>query len=252
MAVYQELARRYVHDYERLAGADHVAGDRSRAELSACMIRLNETYASLQTRGRARFNVKVWQSDLARRMLELRDRQIDPEWRALRAELPRLMGRAMFSEASERMKNLPVDGALALDQREVLVWLADAASAFLQNVQRQLAADAKGVTLMTRGGKVLESVLGSRPDGVLVRQDGSERLLGWGELAPVTLLRIHENHLEGIASRFEKHRRIEEAAAFAELSGLHGEADRLAGVLAGIHPGFAARWEASRARLRAE
>ncbi len=49
---------------------------------------------------------------------------------------------------------------------------------------------------------------------------------------------------------FEKMLRLEEAVAFAELSGLSGDAERLAGLLAELDSGFAARWEASRVRLR--
>jgi tRNA A-37 threonylcarbamoyl transferase component Bud32 len=172
METYQELARRYVRDFERLTGAEHEAGDRSRPELAERMLRLNDLYASLETRGRAPFNVKVWQSDLARRMLELRDQQLDPEWRALRREVSGLMREARFSEAAERMKNLPVDGAMARDQREVLVWLADAASAFLQDLPRRLATDGKDAALMTRDGTKLGEVAGTGPEGIVVAEGG--------------------------------------------------------------------------------
>ena len=224
METYQELARRYVRDFGRLTGAEHEAGERSRPELAECILRLNDLYASLETRGRAPFNVKVWQSDLARRMLELRDQKLDTEWRVLRREVSGLMREARFSEAAERMKNLPVDGAMARDQREVLVWLADAASAFLQDLPRRLATDGKDAALMTRDGTKLGEVAGTGPEGIVVAEGGGERTVGWAELAPAPLLHLYEKRLEQIDSPFEKGRRIEAAAAFAELSGLNQDA----------------------------
>ena len=250
MGPYQELARRYVRDYDRLDGADHEADGRSRAELSEEIVRLQELYATLETRGRARFNVKVWQSDLARRMLELRDREMDPAWRELRTEIGHLVDQARFSEAAERMKSLAVKGQLARDQREALVWLADAASAFLQNVQRQLAVNTRGVSLATRAGQEIRLVAGVQADGVLVGEGDSQRVVGWEDLAPAPLLQEFEKRLEGGETSFEKMLRLEEAVAFAELSGLSGDAERLAGLLAELDAGFAARWEATRVRLR--
>lgn len=252
MSIYQELARRYVRDHARLAGVDHEVEGKSRAELSECMMSLNEVYASLQTRGRARFNVKVWQSDMARRVMELRDQRIDPEWRKLRVEAAGLMRGAKFADASELMKNQPLDGDLARSQREVLVWLSDAASAFIQNVQRQLADGDTNVTLQSRAGEPFERIVGSRSGGVLVGENGAARMVGWRELAPASLLQVFEQKLTAMEPSFEKHRLMEEAAAFAELSGLRGDAERLAGQLAAVQPQFAARWEASRERLSAE
>ena len=252
MGTYQELARRYVRDYERLIAADHGTDNKSRAELSGGRARLDELYASLETRGRARFNVKVWQSDLARRMMELRDREMEPVWRERRAEAGRLVALARFSEAAERMKSLPLEGSLSRDQREALVWLADAASAFLQSVQRNLAADAKGVTLVTREGETIGKVSGARPDGVKVWEGDSLRIVVWEDLAPASLLQVFENRLDGMEVSFGKRRRIEEAAAFAELSGLTEDAERLAAELAELDSVFAARWDATRIRLRAE
>lgn len=76
--------------------------------------------------------------------------------------------------------------------------------------------------------------------------------MGWAELAPAPLLHLYEKRLEGTGSPFEKGRRLEAAAAFAELSGLTQDAERLAGVLSGLDSQFATRWQAARERLREE
>lgn len=72
MGTYQDMAGRYVRDFERLQLAEYAVEGKSAEELEAARLGLEELYGTLQTHGRARFNVKVWQADLVRAIHRLR------------------------------------------------------------------------------------------------------------------------------------------------------------------------------------
>lgn len=73
MEVYRALANRYLADHRRLVRFDHAPEGKSPAEMRKTIDALEELYSSLETRGRAPYNVKVWQSDLRQRLRESGD-----------------------------------------------------------------------------------------------------------------------------------------------------------------------------------
>jgi len=243
MEVYQELAGRYVVDYRQLGRADHSMEGKNRAEVQAAIEELDEIYTSLQTRGRARFNVKVWQTELMRRLRELRERRVAPHWKELRDEITREFAEAKFPDGVERLKAARPKGELEQKQRAALVDLAEAAGAFLVDLERALAPGATGVDVRTRKGEQFTQIIGSQEGGLLVEEKGAARSLGWGEVDPVALLLLHRKLVETAAELPQKDGLLFHSAAFAWLHGLHAEAEGVAKELIELKPSFAAEWE---------
>jgi hypothetical protein len=204
---------------------------------------LDELYAGLQTRGRARFNVKVWQTELMRRLRELRRREVAPEWAELRREVAAQFAAARFAAAAEQLKGAEIHGALETEQREALVFLCEEAGCFLLDLQRVLGPGVSGVELRSRSGGEHKQILGSQEGGVLVEDEGAARSLEWGELEPVSLLLLHRKYVEGSEEPAEKERRLRQSAAYAWLNGLEPEAKGIAEELVALKPEFAKAWE---------
>jgi len=66
-SIYQKLAADYLADHQTLSGPLFTKVPSDKAGCEAAIEELNGTLTSLKTRGRARFNVRAWQLDLARR-----------------------------------------------------------------------------------------------------------------------------------------------------------------------------------------
>ena len=67
VAIYQSLAKDYLDDHKRLSGPLFTQVPADKAGCEAAIAELDMVLVSLKTRGRAKFNVRAWQLDLARR-----------------------------------------------------------------------------------------------------------------------------------------------------------------------------------------
>jgi hypothetical protein len=68
---YQVVAKRYIADSKRLSEAELGNLPDDKAACEKRVAELNQVLSSLETRGRARFNVREWQLLLTRRLHEL-------------------------------------------------------------------------------------------------------------------------------------------------------------------------------------
>lgn len=66
-AIYQALARDYLADYQIISGPLFASAPADKAACEAAIHELDAVLPTLKTRGRAKFNVRAWQLDLARR-----------------------------------------------------------------------------------------------------------------------------------------------------------------------------------------
>ncbi len=242
MDAYRQLAERYVEDFFRLQRYDHEVEDKSRRDLEKAVLRLEEIYASLTTRGRARFNVKVWQSEVVRRLRELTHREVAPQWKEKREEVAEIIGRSRFAEAAGTLKAAKVEGKLEKTQQRLLVRLCDAASAFLSELERVLGPGADGVEVQVEGGASYARILGTLDGGLLVDENGAAKMLRWGEVAPLSLLALHQQLLEHTEGSLDRKRRLFQAIAFAWLRGRRAEAERMARELEELSPEFKGLW----------
>ena len=243
MNIYRELAQRYVTDYERLSEADHVVDGKGVTELQASIEALDQLYTSLLTRGRARFNVKVWQSDLMRRARVLKARQVEAEWWNLRKEVERVyLLQSRFAEGGAVLKEAALEGELERKQRAALLYLSGRADNFLSELRETLGPGANGVELSTREGVRYTEITGSEKGGLMVEKNERTRSLGWEEIDSRSLLNLHRILIDASADQKEKEARLQHAVAFAWLGGLRSEAVKIAQELIVSQPSFGDVW----------
>lgn len=252
MAGYQRLARQYVADAQRLARADHGWKGKSERQLQESMAEMEEVYLSLKTRGRAPFNVKAWQTEMGRRIRELRRQADVVDWRKIRETAFLAIRDGRMAERLVQIRDVALTGERDRRQRDALVWLLEAASGLQDGLADTLAAGNLDVTLVTREGARHVGVVGSKPEGLVVDDGGEPRVLGWGELTPEVLLQLHQMFAQDVVAEDEQARLLEQAVAFAALSGMRDEAERLAEVLAGLNAEFAEHWRVVRAQFPAQ
>ncbi len=254
MGIYQGIAEGYARDFGRLNAADHETGGKTAEELREAIARLEETYLTLQTRGRARFNVKVWQTEMVRKIHELREvpaRSGGSAWQGSMGAAAELFLAGAFPEAAERLRAIKLSEKAELEQREMLVWLADTAGVFLQEVERRLAAGDPTVEIATKGGEKFQGVLGSGGQGIMVSDGDAARVLGWAEVRPESLLAAMDGWLpEGAEQESERRRLLTASAAYAALSGKLETADGIAEGLGAEDERFALGWAEMKRRLR--
>lgn len=244
MSVYQQLASRYPRDYRELGQADRSIEGKNRAQLQESIEALDELYTSLRTRGRARFNVKVWQTDLIRRLRFLKNRRVAPEWKALREEVARNhFTEVRFAEAAEVFKAAKLEGELDLQQRTAMVFLCEASEKFLEDLTLTLGPGANGVDVSTRQGVRYTQIIGSQKGGLMVEKTGAARSLAWKEIEPLSLLVLHRILVDASENERQKEARLLQSAAFAWLNGLVPESMGIAQELIKLKPSFAATWE---------
>jgi len=64
-------------------------------------------------------------------------------------------------------------------------------------------------------------------------------------------LQLHQLFAQSVEGEDAQERQLEQAVAYAALSGMRDEAERMAAVLAGVNAEFAARWKVVRAEFPA-
>ena len=168
MDAYLRLGRRYVTDYELLADADHETDGKSRAELQAGIGVLDELYASLLTRGRARYNVKVWQNDFRLRLRYLRTRKVEDQWSALCEKVEgSYFTDGQFAAGSRELQKIELKEGLERRQRAALLFFCKEAEGFIGELGRMLGPGVEGVELKTRRGSSYTRIIGSQEGGLM-------------------------------------------------------------------------------------
>ena len=251
MEVYQGLADQYVADAKRMRQADHKVKGKDQEQLIKAMGELDTLYQSLETRGRAPFNVRSWQTDMARRIRVLRKEAEVVDWGKIKRAAIELIREGRMVESLEQIRDVELKRERDQSQRDALVWLLERSGDLRDGLVKRLAAGNLDVTLMTREGTLHVGVVGSKPEGLVVDAGGEPRVLVWNELAPEVLLQLHQMFAQGVDGEEEQERLLEQAVAFAALRGMRDEAERLAAVLAGVNAEFAERWRVVRSQFPA-
>ena len=244
MSTYQQLARHYVEDHARLAKVEYLQVGKSRSELERHIESLDKLYTSLNTRGRARFNVKVRQSKLKGRLRQLQTGKVEDAWLQLRDEVAaRYFLTARFTEGAEALTRIELNGELERGQRAALLLLSTEAAGFIDELSGALRPGADALQLKTRSGVEYTEVLGSEPGGLMVDNEGTARSLPWRDIEPLSLLVIHRRLVEASTSEEEKAARLLRAAAFAWLNGFKGKGRGMVQELIAVKPEFEVQWE---------
>jgi len=260
LETHREIARRYLSDLERLRAAEPESFDLPREECQARIDELHALYASLETRGRARFNVRSWQLELERQMRRPPEPEPEPEPAVVAIDpgpLPEAIERdlaaARFLEASRQLKEWNPATPARRAEREALLSLSAAAASFVAELAERGAAADPPIQLSDRGGTRYAALLGGDASQAVLRDAGGGRVeRAWGELDPASLIAAHRQLVRGESHELEVMRRHELALAFDLLSGDGERARQVAERLGESSDLFRRRWQPLLAALDEE
>lgn len=239
-AIYQQSARDYLHDLDLLSRPVFSTIPNAVSEADAAITELDGILAGLRTQGRARFNVRAWQYDLARHRKRLADASAAPPEAPPLERFARLAAECRFAEAADLMR-APVGDALPHPSRHALRRIAQDAAEFLTDLGIFLAATTSPWPALTlKSGETAENLRPRDTDGLV---DGVGRPVRWSEIDADALIEIHRERIRQTSADAERLRRNECAIAFDWLAGDRERARVAAARLAEQHPDFRERWE---------
>jgi serine/threonine protein kinase len=247
LVIYQKFAADYISDWAKLQSNNL---DKLPTTIALCKERseaLNGVLSSLDTRGRAKFQVREWQMLLEReaRRLENPDatnaKSITLD-EAL-AQLPKLNATCQFLDAAEIIKKVKTSDVPQLAKRTALLSMYEAAGLFIADLENDLNKAAIDAPIQSRDGKRSFTRALSAENGTVTLLSGeSESSLNWHELRPTDVISLSVAAIRRNASEQNKAMRYEAAVAFQYLSGETAAAEVSAGKLGATSPAFKTRW----------
>lgn len=262
--IYQRLAADYLADHAVLSDPVFAELPADKADCEAAVEKLDGMHASLRTRGRARYNIRAWQLDIARHAKLLDGHAtkptapVEPSAPPAVAQAPdasevlgKLGGFASdfrFAEASVYLKSLPGDPKGL--SRTALLSVTESSSAFLSDLEDDLSREPVAAQLPLKSGETASKVAVNAGGAINVTlPDGGARTCQWSDFTPDALINLHRLLVRNPASELERLRRHECAIAFDWLAGNRERAIGAANVLAMGSPAFKQRWESIAAGL---
>lgn len=257
ISIYQKLASDYSSD-EKLLNSPVFDGFPS--DVKSCekaMDELGDILGKLKTKGRAPFNVKSLQQDLAKHAMKLAKRDetatsaesqggneqpSSPGIEEVMDALQRLAQECRFAEASEYVSSLPSDPDGA--SRESLLHVTKLAEEFLKDLSNDLSVESLSGEYSLRTGPVIRSI-SSTADGKLkgVSLAGVEQTIEWEDLTPESVIDLHRTLVKKPMAEAQRLKRHERAICYEWLAGNRERAISAATLLAQNHPSFKQTWE---------
>ena len=252
LSVYRGIAKRYLADYKLLKPLGEQSAPATIEDARGRLGELKRAMGNLQTRGRAKFHIRVWQIRLLFQIRDLRkqaeqagiEKNKAPAYYKVMPKFRELVAKAKFAEASELLQDVSIEEN-QMDERDSWVYLTDSASAFLGGLEEVIPE--AGVTMDIEGadGAKYAKILGSKPGGLRLQDKDGEVFLPWGKIKPESVLTIHQKAFKQTLSTLEGQLRTEQAVCYAWLTGQEDKAKRAASVLSGANGNFNKRWQAT-------
>ncbi|MFD0893709.1 protein kinase [Luteolibacter ambystomatis] len=256
---YQTVAARYLADHKRLTEAEpkSFTGDKSTSQKT--IDELEKVLATLETQGRARFNLREWQLMLKRRIHDLDHPVVKPKpvvgttpvtLAQARGEVDQLCKDSLFAEAATRLKSLqPAEDEKIT--REALLALAESAASLLADLENDLGHGEVTLDLKSRDGATSYTKISASGPGKLKATDaaGTAQDIEWKDLAPESVIDLHRALVKN-AKAEDVLRRHESAIAYDWLAGDRTRAASAADRLAVDSPAFKRRWDGITAGLK--
>lgn len=228
LSPYQGYARRYLADYAKLSAA--APGDLPETP-EACK-KLADSWdtllKSLETKGRARFNVRAWQHAAQQhaRMLErvaagkaLPDSwQQDPDLAAVIDAVQPLVKTGKFAQALGALKSakLKDDEAAAVN---AWLYVTQSASDFIESLEKGCSEKVVEVPMSTQDGRKFPGTVGAQAGNVRFIDGGDQIAIPWVQMTVESLTALHSVLLRSETNEAEKVRRHEGAIAYMWLAG---------------------------------
>ncbi len=252
LSIYQNLARDYLADYSILSSPVFAGYPKDGAGCNAAIAELDMILPKLKTRGRARYNVRAWQLDLAKQAKLLATAKSGStessnpptSWDlvAMMAKLESFTKDCRFTEASAYLKSLGADTGGAT--RTALLALTDSAAIFLTDLAKDLAKEAVSGEFSLKSGETIRKISGDDA-GVITTTNasGQAHRSTWADLSSDTLIELHRIFVKNAPSEQERLRRHECAISYDWLAGNREHALTAAATLSQTSPAFKQRWD---------
>jgi serine/threonine protein kinase len=250
LSYYQKAAKGYLRDYDKLTSGPLDAAPATPAACRDTIGELDGLLKTVETKGRARFNIRARQLDLEKLERVLSKPQ-SPENKVgadvndgakLLADIDFFSKGYRFAEIVGKLNGFRGDPPGY--KRESLMVVSQAALAFLSEIEADLLKGAVNLPLTLRDGTAIASVVvnDSRLYGKL--QGGEVREIRWMDLPADQILKLNEELAKRLTSEMDRTRRNESAIAFEWLVGDRKRAISAAESLAEKSAAFKQRWEA--------
>ncbi|QTN31679.1 serine/threonine protein kinase [Akkermansiaceae bacterium] len=242
--LYQVAARAYLKDYDELSSAGF---GKDPATPDACQVaieNLNETLSLLQTKGRARFNVRARQLDLAKLERTLRNPS-PPEEGGIDVmdEIGSLAAGYAFQDMVDLISNLQGDPQRG--KRNSLLLMAQSALVFMADMEKALQGKPVSLPLKLNDGTAITSLV--IPDGKKLTAklaNGEIREIPWEDFPPDQLLALQAELAKRASGDEEALRNQASAVAFDWLAGNRKRAVQSAELLSRKNEKFGEIWKA--------
>lgn len=244
LAWYQEVSRKYLKDLALLQTPSISAVPPTSEECQAVIEDLNRILTLLETRGRARFNIRARQLDLARLQKSLAKSQaIVLAEKDVLEEIESLAKDYRFVEIVDRISALETDPQAGT--RASILGISEAALVFLTEIESDLKSKPMSLPLELKDGTPITSLAVTGENDQLVGKlaSGEVKELEWTDFSTDQLITLHRELVKIPDSEMEKLRRHESAIAFEWLAGDRQRALVAAGRLAEESTGFKERWQ---------
>ncbi len=249
LALYQEIARHYLADGKLLTASVFQDFPATAAACADAIRELEAFLPKLQTKGRAKFNIRAWQLDLLRHAKSLAETPPPPDPAATATDpavvmekLRALADSCQFREAGEYLATQPEEIGDAT--RASLLAVTAAAGKFLEDLEGDIAEDPAIVELPLKSGGTVTR-LATDADGRLLATDaeGKTHIAEWSEFSADAMISLHQLVMKNPMTDAERVRRHESAISFDWLAGNRERALRAAAVLSEGSPAFKKRWD---------
>ena len=245
---YVALAGAYLKDAELLRRAEPRSFRLVGKEARAVADELHGVIGQLQTKGRARFNVRCWQLELERLARKSGDtpvRNPDPIVRVASdpEALEGLLKACKFADAEKLLRQWKPADQDSRKRRSAYLQLVQASRSFLAELGEGSEARETNLKMVARDGREFSKVVGGGAHRlILVDDDGAEVSLPWPKIQPDSLIELHRELVKGGGSDLESIRRHERAVAFDFVAGDRDRAREAAGRLSEVSDLFQRRW----------
>ncbi len=255
MAWYRKTAEIYLRDHDRMKSGAFDATPDSPESCRETIEELNRLLTLLETKGRARFNVRARQLDLAKfsRVLSNPPSRNDtagsdgPDGAKTLADIQALAKVYRFEEIVRILAKFR--GELPGCKRESLLIVSQAAQMFLSEIEEDLAKSPVNVSLKLKDGTSVASMVMNQKKLFCKSVGGEVREIEWTDLAPDPIIELHRELAKRAATEDQRTRKHELAVAFDWLAGDRQRAVAAAETLGEKDETYKKRWETVSAGL---
>lgn len=256
LLVYHNISEKYLADHARMQTLNALPSAADEKQVEQHLAELKKVAGALNTNGRARFHIQVWQTRAERHLAKL-DRQrkqadLKAKTKKLRRQtyqeqLPqfrKLVAQSKFANAHQLLQLAPVNSS-EQKQKEAWIYLSKYASSFMYDLSKVQFKTALSIEILNTKGESYQEVVAVSLDGMKLKRGEEAVFLTWNQIKPESILRVYRELCELDLETLEGQNRTECAICYAWLMGLNTTAEPAVEALSEVNGNFKKRWQAT-------